>query len=263
MGHVKIRGIILRLVNVKDYDRYLTLLTREEGVVSVYAKRLRRAKNPLSSRCQLFSFADFYLFDYKNRYSLDDAELVYSFKNLQSDILRLSAASQLAALIIDHVHETDDASLFYDLFVRACYELDQGRKDPYMLTWLAQMKMMNFMGYQPQLDVSIGSAQAVPADETVCFDYRQGGLLSRREGEEALRDPRRAVSPLSPALLALLRYIESCPPEKIFSPRLQPDLIDELGRFTLRYITEHLDKSYDKFTDFKDFSLPPRDPSGP
>lgn len=261
MAHVKVRGIILRLVNVKDYDRYITLLTRDMGVVSVFAKRLRRPKNPLSGRCQLFSFADFNLFAYKGRYTLDDAEVVYSFKNLQSDIFRISAASQLAAMIIDHVHEKEEAAEFYELFVRACYELDIAKKDPYMITWLAQMKMMNYMGYQPQLDVSIESGKAVDEEREIFFDYRRAGLLGAREGRAAIEQPGRAVSLLSPELLLILRFLEKCPPERTFSLNLPQPLIDELGRFTLRYLGEHLDKSYDKFTDFKSFSRLPKDPS--
>ena len=67
MAHVKVRGILLRLVKVKDSDAYLTLLTGELGLVEVYAKRLRTRTSKLWSKCQLFSFVDFILFENKGR----------------------------------------------------------------------------------------------------------------------------------------------------------------------------------------------------
>ncbi len=262
MAHLKLRGLILRLVNVKDYDRYITILTRDAGLISVFARGIRRGKNKLAARCQLFTFGDFQIFSYKGRYSLDDAEIVYSFRNLQSDLLRLSAASQLAALVIDHVHEKEEAPPFYELLVRACYELDRGKKDPYMLTWLAQMKMMNFMGYQPDLELPGSAAGQKPSqNETFYFDYRRAQLLTPREGQKALKDPRSPVSPVSGPLLSLLRYLEHCPIERTFSVRSDPGTVNELGQFTLRYLAEHLEKSYDTFSAFKDFALPPKDPS--
>lgn len=260
MAHEKLRGIILRLVSVKDYDRYLTILTRGQGVLSVYAKSARRPKNPLASRCQLFSFADFYLFKNKDRYSLNDAELVYSFTKLQSDILRLSAASQLAALIIDHVHAKEESEPFYELFIRACHELDRGEKDPYMITWLAQMKMMNFMGYQPVLDACVETGAPASGEQHLWFDYRNAGVLSERAGRAAAENYERSVSPLSRGLWQVLCHLETCPVERTFAMKLPVPLIDELGKFTLKYLSEHLDKSYDKFSSFRDFYLPPEAP---
>lgn len=256
MAHEKIRGIILRLVNVKDYDRYLTILTRDFGILSVYARGIRRPKNTKAGRCQLFSFADFYLFKNKERFSLDDAETVHSFSRLQADIMRVSAASQLAAMIIDHLHEREESRDFYELFIRACYELDLEKKNPYMLTWLAQMKMMNFMGYQPVLDLPENGASAAQDLSDLYFDYRRARIIEERDGRQASEDPGRAVGRISRELRALLLYLESCPVGKTFAVRLGPALIDELGQFTLRYMAEHLDKSYDKFTAFRDFAPP-------
>ncbi|NLF20932.1 MAG: DNA repair protein RecO [Clostridiaceae bacterium] len=263
MGHIKVRGIILRLVNFKDYDRYLSILTQDFGVLSVFAKGIRRSTNRLGSRCQLFSFADFELFESKGRYSIDGVETVSSFSKLQGDLLRLSAASQLAEIILDNANEQQGSDQLYALFVRACYELDLGRKDPFLITWAAEMKLMNLLGFQPQLAECRSCESPIEEDGEVYFDYHNAAVYCRRHGLVKFEEFRSNTAKISLALLRALRFLADCPLERSFSFDAAPELIEELGMFTLRFVEARLDKRYDKFSFFRDFGLPPKEPSAP
>ncbi len=260
MGHVKIRGIILRLTNVKDYDRYLSVLTKEHGILSVYARRIRSGKSKLGSRCQLFSFADFELFENKGHYSLNEVWSVYAFPGLQKDVLKLTAASQLAEIILDNTHERQDSEPLYELFVRACYELDRGEKDTYLLTWLAEMKMMNSLGYLPQLYTCRTCGQPIEEEGFTYFDFHNGQVYDREHGLRKSQDFTAEIGKVSRPLLTALRYLADCPIERTYTLQLSPAVIDELGQFTLRFVGARLDKNYDKFSIFKDFALPSADP---
>ncbi len=261
MGHQKIRGIIIRLVNVKDYDRYLSVLTKDLGVISVYARRIRSAKSKLGSRCQLFSFGDFELFENKGHYSLNEVETVHTFPELQKDMLKLTAASALAEMILDNTHERQDSEALYELFIRACYELEKGAKDSYLITWLAEMKMMNVLGYRPQLQACRTCAAPIAEPLFAYFDYYNGSLYCDEHGLRKSLDITAPVGKISQAMLRLLRHLADCPLAKTFSVVANQELIDELGQFTLRFIGTRLDKNYDKFSFFKDFALPSSDVS--
>ena len=44
-----VNAIVLRAVNYRDYDRMLTLFTREEGLLSAAARGAHRQKSPLAA----------------------------------------------------------------------------------------------------------------------------------------------------------------------------------------------------------------------
>ncbi len=259
MGHLKVRGIILRLVNFKDYDRYLTVLTRDLGVISIYARRIRSAKNTFGQRCQLFSFADFTVFENKGRYSLNEVETVYTFGRLREDVLALTGAAQLAEIILDSVPEAQDQR-FYELFLRACHELDRDEKLVYRTTWLAEMKLMHLLGYQPLLGRCRICDTSPEYAEEVYFDYRHAAVYCPMHGAPRLNEIVPTTGRISLALYRLLQYLEQAPIERTFAVQLEPALVDELGHFTLRYVDERLDRTYNKFTFFQDFGLPPKAP---
>ena len=55
----QIRGLVLRTVDVGDYDCVLTLLTAQEGKISVFARGAKRPKSPFLAVSQLFCCADY------------------------------------------------------------------------------------------------------------------------------------------------------------------------------------------------------------
>lgn len=255
MAHVKVRGILLRLVKVKDSDAYLTLLTGELGLVEVYAKRLRTRTSKLWSKCQLFSFGDFILFENKGRYSLDDVDVVYAFQTLREDLFTLTAASQIAEMLIDQTHEPDEAELFYPLFIRYCYAVDQGKKDPLWLTYLSQMKIMDEAGYQPRLLGCAACGKSPSPVEPLYFDYNYGSILCDRDAKKGQEHYRSDIGPISYDLYRVLSYVEQSPVDKLFLVEGKDDLIAEFGFFIRHYLEVRLDKSYDKFEAFRDFGF--------
>ena len=65
----QIRGLVLRTVDVGDYDCVLTLLTAQEGKISVFARGAKRPKSPFLAVSQLFCCAGLYLISHKKRLS--------------------------------------------------------------------------------------------------------------------------------------------------------------------------------------------------
>lgn len=246
---------MLKLTNVKDYDRYITMLSQEHGLISVYAKGIRRAKNTLSSRIQLFSFVEVIVFKNKGIYYLNEAEIVYSFRAIREDMLALTAASQLAELILDQTHEAQEASDFYELFIRACYTLENKEKNNFLVTWLAQQKILFMIGYQARFEECLRCAKPIDVTKSIFFDHASGTVLCDLHGLKEQENIRSEVVQISHALYQLLQYIDTVSIAKLFSIEMKQSLIDELGQFTKHYVQVHLDKDYDKFHFFKDFHL--------
>ena len=60
--YMTIRGIVLRVTDYNDRDALLTLLTENQGKLTVKARGLRRKNSPLVAPCQLLAYGVFTLF---------------------------------------------------------------------------------------------------------------------------------------------------------------------------------------------------------
>ena len=61
--YLTVRGIVLRVTDYNDRDAILTLLSQDQGKLTVKARGLRRKNSPLIAPCQLLAFGEFTLFE--------------------------------------------------------------------------------------------------------------------------------------------------------------------------------------------------------
>lgn len=80
-----VTGIVLKAEPISEYDRRVVLLTRERGKISAFAKYSRKPGNKLMAPTNPFSFGEFKLFEGRNSYTIQDAEIKNYFEQLRTD----------------------------------------------------------------------------------------------------------------------------------------------------------------------------------
>ena len=75
---IKVNGIIINVKDSKDYDKILTILTKELGKITVYSFGSRRKNSKNLSITDLFIMAEFEIKLVKSNYNL-------SFVNVKED----------------------------------------------------------------------------------------------------------------------------------------------------------------------------------
>ena len=96
LGEVK--GLVLRVTNVGESDRLLTIYTEESGIVSAMAKGSRKLKSATMSATMQFCYSSFVLYQKGDKYWIREASLIDSFYGIRSSIEGLA----LAGYIVDH-----------------------------------------------------------------------------------------------------------------------------------------------------------------
>lgn len=83
---VKLTGMVLKASVVGEYDKRLVLLTRERGKVTVFARGARRPGNMLMGPSRPFAFGQFQLYEGRDAYSLQSAEISNYFDSITTDM---------------------------------------------------------------------------------------------------------------------------------------------------------------------------------
>lgn len=84
-GHIWVTGMVLRQSPVREYDRHISLLTKERGKLSVFARGARRPGSCLAATTGPFSFGRFRLYEGKSSYTLEEADIMNYFEGFRTD----------------------------------------------------------------------------------------------------------------------------------------------------------------------------------
>ena len=114
-----VNAIVLRSVNYRDFDRILTLFSREEGKISAAARGAHRAKSPLAAASTQFTAGEFALEERNGKLSVKSFLLDEAFYPLREDARRLSYATALSQIVEEIVQPNQPNPDLYDAFLRA------------------------------------------------------------------------------------------------------------------------------------------------
>lgn len=239
MGCVNYKGIVIREVNTGEADKIVTVLTAEEGRISVAAKNARRPKNSLSSGTQLLCFSDYMLFKGKELYNMSCCEVIEPNYEIRNDIFKLTYSSHILELIYDNVQEGESSESVLQLLLNTLYVIAKTERSLELITRVFELRLMALLGYEPQVSGCINCNKT--DDENMYFDLDNSGIVCA----ECL-NPSGRVIPLLPGTVKALKYIMKINPQKLFSFSLSEQSIKELGIISRKYIKEHLGKEYNK-----------------
>lgn len=106
--YITVTGIVLKQSPVGEYDRHISLLTKERGKISAFARGARRPGNKLSAAAAPFSFGRFKLYEGKNSYTLAEADIQNYFEGLRRDYTGACYGMYFAEVADYYTRENND-----------------------------------------------------------------------------------------------------------------------------------------------------------
>lgn len=79
-------GMVIKATPVGEYDRRLVILTRERGKVTAFARGAKRPGNQLMAVSRPFVFGSFRMFEGRDAYNLQAADITNYFAEIAGDV---------------------------------------------------------------------------------------------------------------------------------------------------------------------------------
>lgn len=247
--HKHVRAIVLRTSNFSEADRYCTLLSPELGLIEVRAKGARRNRSKLLLATEFLAMCDFELFYYKGRYSMNSADLVYTFPKIREDVERLTCASHLSDLLRDLLIPEEASPVLYELIARALAALEANEPHLLSLVHACELRLMRLGGYGLDLSTCASCHKALEKDTGAHFSFELMGLVCNDHRLNPVhQDKDKPLSSiyLSSGSLAALDWFSHGDLARLFSFKTTKGIEEELDVFMKHYLAWNLDKHYTK-----------------
>lgn len=237
------KALVLRVTDYNDKDCLLTLLTPEQGKLTVKARGLRRKNSPLIAPCQLLTFGEYTLFEYRGQYTVNEAQSIELFQGLRRDLGKLSLGTYFAqAAEVLSQEDTPNPELL-SLVLNCLYALDKLGKPEMMVKAVFELRSASLAGYTPDLF----GCHTCGNQNPVFFDISGGVLLC-----EKCKDAATGIRmPLTPAILEAMRYITYCGSKKLFSFEIGNEPLQQLSGITEAYLTTQLERGFSTLDFYK------------
>lgn len=226
-------GMILKTAPVGEYDKRITLLTREHGKVTAFARGARRPKSAMQAATNLFCFGKFEAFEGRDAFTVVHAEIQNYFQELYTDPDRMYYGCYFLELADYFIQPYSDGTQQLKLLYQTMRALDVRSLDPRLVRRIYELKTLVFSGVSPQV---FSCAKCGKKEKLSAFYIENRGTLcgacAGRPGGIALDD----------ASLYTLQYIISSSVAKLYTFRVTEPVYRTVSEVIDRYLNLYIDR---------------------
>lgn len=203
--NIWVTGIILKQAPVGEYDRHISLLTKERGKLSAFARGARRSGSRLAAATNPFAFGMFKLYEGRNSYTLVETDVQNYFEDLRVD------------------------------YIGACYGLYFCEVTDYYTRENNDEREMLKLLYQ---SLRALCAPSLPNPLVRCvFECRAIAVNGEFPGPPSDRV-------LEDSTIYCLRYIETSPIEKLYTFAVKDSVLEELKLVAAEYMRRFVGREF-------------------
>jgi DNA repair protein RecO (recombination protein O) len=201
---------VLRAVDYGERDRVVTLLSRDRGKLSAFARGARTSRRRFGGVLEPFTLVSAELSERGgDLWGLEDASAERAFGGIRGDLLRIACASYAVELAREMVRDAEPHEELFDALVAYLERLDAAPARPWDLRRL-ELDVLGAAGLAPALD-DCARCGRPSGDAPARFDPAQGGVLCGACASTGGSGARAASPGVVLALRALQRGEEVAP----------------------------------------------------
>lgn len=148
----KLNGVIIKESDYREYDKLLTILTKEKGKIMAYAFNVRKQNSKNIGKTRVFSFGTFELRYSGDRYQLENVILKNSFSEITNDYNNTCYAAYFIELADYFGFENLESENIYNLLYYTFKALVDGKVEAKLIRRVFELKMLQYQGEYKESD---------------------------------------------------------------------------------------------------------------
>jgi len=224
---LKIRGLVLKETPIGEADKFINILAKDYGKVSVSVRGAKQVRNGLSAGTALFSYSDFYISKTKKRMYLNQTDPIETFYNLRNDVTSLSYGSYFVEMINNILYENSPSNNILLLLIKTLGALVKDIIPKQLISTIFELKLLEYSGYKPEISHCV-----------VCGKETDENFYMISEGsicENCVNEKRFKIK-LNETLLYTIGRIYSSPLNKLYKFGISPQSIKSLSTLSRHMI---------------------------
>ena len=246
--YLNVPGLVLRVTAYNDTDALLTVLTPDNGKLTVKARGLRRKNSPLSAPCQILAYNNFVLFEYRGMFTINEVHCIEQFQPLRNDLEKLYLASYFAQVAEVVSQEDTPNKDLLSLLLNCFHALSKLDLPEQQIKAVFELRCACASGYMPDLNHCWNCGN----ESANTFDLSNGRLECGRCKQYTTNSIR---LPITPGVLDAMRYICYCDNKRLFSFTASKDTIQLLAQITEAYLSTQLERSFSCLDFYKSLTI--------
>ena len=233
---VVLTGMVLTAMPVGDYDKRITILTKERGRITAFARGARRPNSQLVAGSNPFSFGEFELFEGKSAYTLSKVSIKNYFRELTQDLEEAYMGFYFLEFCEYFCQENNDEKEMLKLLYQSLRALESISYDNRLVRAIFELKALAVNGEAPNVFSCLSCRKK---EQLFYFSVRKGGMLCadcKKKAEDAWE--------MNESTVYTMQYIISSDITKLFNFAVSDTVLSELRRMLDEYMHLYLNHSF-------------------
>lgn len=234
--NIVVTGMVLQVMPIGEYDKRITLLTKEKGKITAFARGARRPNSQLLAATNPFSFGEFELFEGRSSYTIAKATIQNYFRELTEDFDVTYYGFYFLEFADYYCQENNDEREMLKLLYQSMRALISPSYDNRLVRSVFELKALAINGEAP----NVFSCLKCGTKDALCyFSVRKGGALCNechQEVPDAVR--------VDESTMYTMQYVVSSSVEKLYRFSVSDKVLEELQRLMKEYLRMYVGHSF-------------------
>lgn len=233
--NIVLTGMVLNVMPIGEYDRRVTILTKERGKITAFARGARRPTSQLLAATGPFSFGEFEFFEGRSTYNLLRASIQNYFRDLSFDPAGACYGFYFLEIADYYAQENNDEKDLLKLLYQTMRALESSALDNRLVQRIFELKALQIEGEVPNF---FSCQNCGKKEELFYFSVGRQGMLCKtcaHKGEELK---------VEESALYTFQYILSAEIGKLYTFAVSKEVLHTLEMVLNRYFAVHISHKF-------------------
>jgi len=231
-----VTGLVISAMPMGEYDKRITLLTKERGKITAFARGARRPNSQLLAATNPFSFGEFELFEGRSTYTLAKATISNYFRTLAYDPIAAYYGFYFLEFADYYCQENNDEKEMLKLLYQTLRALESEKYDNRLVRAVFELKALAVNGEAPNV---FGCLSCGNKENLYYFSVRKGGILCDKccgVAEDVWR--------MTESTVYTIQYVIASDIAKLYSFAVSEQVLEELQKMLSQYMRLYINHTF-------------------